>query len=101
MQRNIKSLYFSFLPENFSGWEHCTTFGLVAGNMNSVIQIDVRFYYIIYLFFLICLLAQRITYSLVCGDSCLFSLDIQLLRVCVCQFLLALSSMNIFVALYK
>ena len=51
MQRNIKSLFFSFLPENFSGWEHCTTFGLVAGNMNSVIQIDVIFYYIIYLFF--------------------------------------------------
>ena len=51
LQRNIKSPFFSFLLENFSGWEHCTTFGLVAGNMNSVIQIDVIFYYIIYLFF--------------------------------------------------
>ena len=46
LQRNIKSPSFSFLLENFSG-----KFGLVAGNMNSVIQIDVIFYYIIYLFF--------------------------------------------------
>ena len=86
---------FFFFPRKYLrvGTLYCLyegIFGLLAGNMNSVIQIDVIFYYIIYLFFFIFLLAQDNLFTSLWGFMFTFSGYKVVMGLCLSVFISAL-----------